>query len=98
MEALQVKRIGKIESTACWYCEEGLEENVEYAIFECDGWARVRKECEVELEKRVNADNMVDLMPKNEEGWMAIERMLVTVMKMKCEYQRERERERKEEE
>ena len=52
----------------------------------------MREECELEVGKRVNADNMIESMLKNEEGWMAIESVLVTVMKMKCEYERERER------
>ena len=46
----------------------------------------------MEVGKRVNAGNMIESMLKNEEGWMAIESVLVTVMKMKCEYERERER------
>ena len=49
-----LKRIGKIELSAYWYCEEGVEENVEHTIFECDKWARVREDCEVEFGKRVN--------------------------------------------
>ena len=68
-----------------------MEENVEHAT-ECDRWARVREDCEVQLGRRVSADNMNELMLKNEEGWMAIESMLVTVMKMKCDYERQRER------
>ncbi|KAJ3661606.1 hypothetical protein Zmor_005996 [Zophobas morio] len=87
-----LKRIGKIECSDCWYCEEGVEEDVEHAIFDCHRWTRVREECEVELGMRVNVDNMVEKMLESEEGWKVIERMLVTVMKAKCEYERERER------
>ncbi|KAJ3640617.1 hypothetical protein Zmor_027169 [Zophobas morio] len=87
-----LKRIGKIECSACWYCEEGVEEDVEHAIFDCHRWTREREECEVELGMRVKVDNMVGKMLESEEGWKVIERMLVTVMKAKCEYERERER------
>ena len=76
-----LKRIGKIDCVACWYCEEAVDENVEHAIFECNRWASVREECETEVGRRVNVDNMIELMLKNEEGWIAIERMLVTIMK-----------------
>ena len=68
-----------------------MEEDVEHAIFGCDRWARVREECEMEL-GMMNADNMIENMLENQERWIAIERMLVTIMKEKCEYERERER------
>ncbi|KAJ3658820.1 hypothetical protein Zmor_010541 [Zophobas morio] len=88
-----LKRIGKTECSACWYCEEGVEEDVEHAIFDCDRWARVREECEMELGMRVDADNMIDkMLENNEEGSIAIERMLITIMKEKCDYERKRER------
>ena len=48
----------------------------------------------MEVGKRLNVDNMIELILNNEEGWMAIETMLVTIMKRKCEYEREKERER----
>ena len=69
-----------------------MEEDVEHAIFDCDRWARVREECEMELGMRVNADNIIEKMLENEEGWMAIERMLVTIMKEKCEYEKKKKR------
>ena len=67
------KKKGRRESEiqAHLNAERDGQENVEHAIIECEKWARMREECEVELGKRVNADNM---MPKNEEGWMVIER------------------------
>ena len=46
----------------------------------------------MEVGKRLNVDNMIELILNNEEGWMAIETMLVTIMKRKCEYEREKER------
>ena len=32
------------------------------------------------------------LMLENQEGWTAIKRMVVTIIRAKCEYERERER------
>ena len=59
--------IGKFDCAACWYYEEGVEENLEHAIFECDRWTRVREECEMEVSKKVNVDNMIELMSKDED-------------------------------
>lgn len=60
------ENIGKTNGN-CLYCER--LDTAEHTIFECSRWMDYRRQAEIEVDRNITTDNMIELMTISKENW-----------------------------
>lgn len=74
------EKIGKTDGN-CLYCER--LDTAEHTIFECNRWTDYRRQAEIEVDRSITADNMVELMTLSKENWEHIHGMVTKILTQK---------------
>lgn len=78
-----LKRIGKSESDKCWFCE-GID-TAKHTLFECQRWVKERIKANRLVGKDITVNNIASIMLESEEGWDAINELMINIMNLKAE-------------
>lgn len=74
-------RIGKATDENCVYC--GAVDTPAHTIFECPRWRVERLECEIGFRRRIDSQNIINLMMNSESMWRKMHSLIRNIMKKK---------------
>lgn len=84
-------RIGKSPDAKCWYgCDE--VDDPEHTFFKCTRWATEKFTTELEIDETITVGNFENIIIKSKENWIAIDKLINSIIKKKEVKEREIEK------
>jgi hypothetical protein len=83
-----LQRIKKQEHSHCSYCNEGSD-GPEHTVFQCPEWNEVRNKRNRKVGATVDANNVGEILCRDEESSKAVLDMLRSIMKAKAKAKNE---------
>ncbi|KAJ3643374.1 hypothetical protein Zmor_026088 [Zophobas morio] len=86
-----VAGIGKRRGSTCMYCQEN--DDVEHTLFGWHKWHGWRHEVEIQVGRRLTADNLIEAMLEKVENWKLIVEYMRKIMTCKGKHERKEKEE-----